>query len=175
MRIGLLLLVSTGAITLGSIFAGLVGPTEAIAQNEQPKTDSKTDPKTEPISPPSLSESPLFPIQKLPKRQKQFTESPPTTLPSSPLSDEREAPSISVPSTSAKQIQITTCNGHISGANFRSGPTKRSPQIGIIGNQEIVQLTGEVEGDYYEAIAPYWYGEKYIQSGTGWIHSCWVK
>ena len=70
------------------------------------------------------------------------------------------------------QFVIQSCGSQAGNANLRVG----SDVIGIISAGTVVELTGNVSGDWIEVFGPYWpTGADHPTTGPGWVHNCWLS
>lgn len=68
------------------------------------------------------------------------------------------------------QLAINTCGSQAGNANLRVG----DDVIGIISAGTVVDLTGNVSGEWIEVSGAHWpIGANHPINGAGWIHECW--
>ena len=70
------------------------------------------------------------------------------------------------------QFVIQACGSQTGNANLRAG----SDVIGIISAGTVIDLTGNVSGDWIEVFGTYWpTGAEHPTTGPGWVHNCWLS
>ena len=70
------------------------------------------------------------------------------------------------------QFVIQSCGSQAGNANLRAG----SDVIGIISAGTVVDLTGNVSGEWIEVFGSYWpTGADHPTTDPGWVHNCWLS